>query len=86
MSLAEAEAKVKNVEEVIRRASKEWEAFTGGEAVQSFNSGRNLSTKELAELVGGVIKLVRGTAMVLSAEQTALKALVEAMKSGKQRN
>lgn len=80
-SLSEAEAKLKNVEEVLQKASKEWEKFTSGENVRAFNAGRPLSSKQLTDLVVGVYHLVRGAAMVLSAEHAALTATVQALKS-----
>ena len=80
-SLAEAEAKLKNIDDVMRMASKEWEAFTAKPAAKAFNAGRALSTKECTELVVGVIKLVRGTVSVLVAEQAALAATLQALKT-----
>ena len=81
-SVAVAEAKVKNAEDVMRRASKEWEAFTSGHVVTELNSGRAMTTDDLTDLIIGVVKLVRGTASVLSAEQAALAAVVQALKAG----
>ncbi|MBS1827554.1 MAG: hypothetical protein JST93_19720 [Acidobacteria bacterium] len=82
-SVAVAEAKVKNAQEVMRRASKEWEAFTSGPVVTELNSGRAMDTVDLTDLIVGVVKLVRGTASVLAAEQAALMAVVDALKAAK---
>lgn len=82
-SVAVAEAKVKNAQDVMRRASKEWEAFTSGNTVAALNSGRSMTTDDLTDLIIGVVKLVRGTASVLAAEQAALTAVVDALKAVK---
>lgn len=78
-SVADAEAKVRKAEEVMRKASKEWEAFGSGSVVRAVNSGQALSPAEMTELVVGIYRLVRGTASVLAAEQAALGAVVQAL-------
>ena len=80
-SLADAEAKLRKVEETLRNASKEWEAFTKGKEASAVNSGRTLSQTELTRMIVGVFKLVRGTASVLSAEHAAVTAVLQSIKS-----
>lgn len=79
-SVADAEAKVRKAEEVMRKASKEWDAFGSGSVVKAVNSGRTLSGAEVTELLVGIYRLVRGTASVLAAEQAALGAVVQALR------
>jgi hypothetical protein len=80
-SLADAEAKLRKVEETLRQASKDWETFTGGKEANAVNAGRSLSQTELTKLIIGVYKLVRGTAAVLSAEHAAMTAVLQSVKS-----
>jgi len=80
-SVADAEAKLKNVEDTLHRASAEWVAFTSSADVKAINAGRTLSSDQTASLITGLFKLIRGTATVISAEHAALVSVVQALKS-----
>jgi hypothetical protein len=65
----------------LHKASSEWETFVSGSVVKAYNTGKTLSPVELATLTVGVYKLVRGTAAIILAEQAALSAVLQAVKS-----